>query len=308
MKNEHPPRAVVPDLTSAEGLAGYPPGELRAASGGPAWRDVELSVFKLASTAEAFDMPAVSEPFIAWIVSGEGETAEREVGAQWLHSRIKPGSLFITMSGVPYQFQWTRLSPEPIEVVLCLISVPLFERAVVETYGERSAEAHLRNASAVDDPGLLALLAPLRAELNVQPGSTLLVTGLAQAIAVYLARHYMDVGASLDQDAALPAYKLRTVTDWMEQHLDQPFNLGVLAARAGMSTFHFNRLFKRATGLPPSQYQIKLRMNAARRLLRETDHSVAAIANTVGYGNPSHFSQLFRKHAGMAPDNYRRQR
>lgn len=299
--------AAVPDLTSAEGLAAYPPGDLRQASAGPAWGDVQLSVFTLASTAEEFDMPAVSEPFIAWIVAGHGETAEREAGGQWLHSRIGPGALFITMSGVPYQFRWTRLSVEPIEVVLCLLSVPLFERAVAETHGERAGDAHLRNASAVQDPALIALLAPLRAELDAQAPSALLIAGLGQALAVQLARRYMDVGAA-PGEATLPAYKLRVVTSWMEHHLDQPFHLGALAAMAGISAFHFNRLFKRATGLPPSQYQIKLRIDAARRLLRETDTSVVDVANMVGYSNPSHFAQLFRKHAGMSPSDYRRQR
>lgn len=299
--------AAVPDLTSAERLAGYPPGELRAASVGPAWGDVQLSVFALTSTAEEFDMPAVREPFIAWIVRGSGDTAEREAGGQWLHRRIGPGALFVTMSGVPYQFRWTRLSPEPIEVVLCTLSVPLFDRAVAETYGERAGDAYLHNASAVHDPALTALLAPLRAELDVPAPSALLIAGLGQALAVHLARRYMDVGAAPDE-TALPAYKLRVVTGWMEQHLDQPFQLGALAAMAGISAFHFNRLFKRATGLPPSQYQIKLRIDAARRLLRETDTSVVQIANMVGYSNPSHFAQLFRKHAGLAPSDYRRQR
>jgi AraC family transcriptional regulator len=75
-----------------------------------------------------------------------------------------------------------------------------------------------------------------------------------------------------------------------------------------MSEFHFNRLFKRATGVPPSQYQIKLRMDAARRLLRETKKSVITIAIEVGYSNPSHFARLFRKENGLSPSDYRRQR
>jgi len=74
-----------------------------------------------------------------------------------------------------------------------------------------------------------------------------------------------------------------------------------------MSEFHFNRLFKRATGMPPSHFQIKLRLEAARRLLRETTKSVITVANEVGYSNPSHFAQLFRKETGLSPTDYRRQ-
>jgi AraC family transcriptional regulator len=60
--------------------------------------------------------------------------------------------------------------------------------------------------------------------------------------------------------------------------------------------------------MPPSQYQIKLRMETARRLLRETATSIVDIANEVGYSNPSHFAQQFRKETGSTPSEYRRQR
>ena len=61
------------------------------------------------------------------------------------------------------------------------------------------------------------------------------------------------------------------------------------------------RFFKRATGVTPSQYQIKLRIEAAWRLLRETKKNVIAIAIEVGYTNPSHFARLFRKEGGLLP-------
>ena len=94
----------------------------------------------------------------------------------------------------------------------------------------------------------------------------------------------------------------------MAEHMGEEFSLARLAEQAGMSEFHFNRLFKRATGVPPSQYLIKLRMDAARRLLRETKKSVITIVNEVGYANPSHFARLFRKETGLSPSDYRRRR
>ena len=75
-----------------------------------------------------------------------------------------------------------------------------------------------------------------------------------------------------------------------------------------MSKFYFNRLFKSATGVTPSRHHINLRMDAARQLLRETKRSVVDIALDVGYANPSHFAQLFRKETGLSPSDYRRQR
>jgi AraC family transcriptional regulator len=49
-------------------------------------------------------------------------------------------------------------------------------------------------------------------------------------------------------------------------------------------------------------------MNLARQLLRETNKNVMDVALDVGYTNPIHFSQLFRKETGLSPTDYRRQR
>jgi AraC family transcriptional regulator len=94
----------------------------------------------------------------------------------------------------------------------------------------------------------------------------------------------------------------------MSEHVAEEFSLDRLAAQAGLSKFHFQRLFKAATGVPPSHYHIDLRMNEARRLMRETKMSVIDVALEVGYANPSHFARLFRRETGLSPSDYRRQR
>jgi len=80
--------------------------------------------------------------------------------------------------------------------------------------------------------------------------------------------------------------------------------LAVEPERAGT----FQRLFKAATGVTPSHYQIDLRMSEARRLLRVTKMGVVDVALEVGYADPSHFARLFRRETGLSPSDYRRQR
>ena len=299
----------VPDTTSAEALDRYVVGKKIAASKGPAWRDVQLSVLALPPVADVFTMPAVTEPFIVWTTSGEAETQERENNGPWLTSRVKKGSMFLTAAGAPYDFRYRTLTSDPYEVVLVLLSVPLFNEALQEVFGANAAHARLRDVSGFEDPQLVPLLQQLREEATRPTASRLLVRGLAQAIAVHLARNYTAVtGAARGETSSLPGFKLRRVTDWIAEHMAEEFSLARLAEQAGMSEFHFNRLFRRATGVPPSQYQIKLRMDAARRLLRETKKNVITVANEVGYSNPSHFAQLFRKETGLSPTDYRRQR
>ena len=55
----------------------------------------------------------------------------------------------------------------------------------------------------------------------------------------------------------------------------------------------------------PARHHINLRMNVARRLLRETKQSVVDVALDVGYTNPNHFAKLFRRE-GLSPSDYRR--
>jgi AraC family transcriptional regulator len=116
------------------------------------------------------------------------------------------------------------------------------------------------------------------------------------------ARNYAEtVDESRRGTPSLPAYKLKRVTELMADHMAEDLSLDQLAARVGLSKFHFNRLFKRATRLSPSRYQIELRLNGARRLLRETKKSILNVALEVGYTNPSHFAKLFRRETGLTP-------
>ncbi len=299
----------VPDSTSAEAWDDYNVGKRILVSKGPAWRDVRISVFELPLEAAAFKMPAVTEPFIAWAASGNAEFEEREGNGPWVKSRVKKGTLFVTAAGAPYDMRWRSVSAEPFEAVLVIVSMQLFKEALEEVFGANAEYARLRDVSGFEDPRLTSLLQQLREEAASSTASRLFVRGIAQAIAVQLARNYAAVSNSAtDNTSGLPGFKLRRVTDWMAEHLTEDFNLARLAEQVGMSEFHFNRLFKRATGVPPSQYLIKLRIDAAKRLLRETSRSVITIANDVGYSNPSHFARVFRKDTGHSPKDYRKQK
>ncbi len=302
-------RMPVPHTTSAEALDRYAMGKRIVAGQGPAWQDLWFSVLALPPVSDIFTMPAVMEPFIAWTSSGEAEAQEREPGGPWVTSRLKRGSLFLTTGGAPYEFRFRTLTPEPFEVTLVVLSLPLFNEALADVFGRDAAQARLSDLSGFEDPTLTSMLQQLRAEAVRRLASRVFVRGIAQAIAVHLARNYAALSDNARGDSpSLPGFKLRRITAWMADHRTEEFSLARLAKQAGLSEFHFNRLFKRATGVPPSQYQIKLRMDAARRLLRETKKSVITIANEVGYSTPSHFAQLFRKETGLSPTNYRRER
>lgn len=155
-------------------------------------------------------MPAVTEPLIVWITSGEAEAEERENNGPWVSNRLKKGSLFLTAAGAPYDFRWRTLTPEPFEVVLVLLSLPLFNKALEDVFDASARHARLRDVSGFEDPDLIPLLQKLREEVTRSSASRLFVRGIAQAIAVHLARNYVALTEAARGDtASLPGFKLR---------------------------------------------------------------------------------------------------
>lgn len=299
----------IPETTSAEAFDRYVGGKILRTSRGEAWRELKVSIIAPDRDVDMVALPAVSEPFLAWTMSGAAEFDERENGGPWITHAIRKGSMFLTSGGAPYDCRWRAVGTEPFLTMAVFIALPLQQRALAEVHGSEAAHVRLRDLSAFTDETLDCYMEQVHAELLREQASPLLVQGLAQSIAVYLARNYAGrIIGPQSESPALPGFKVRQITEWMAANLAEEFSLDGLAARVKLSKFHFQRLFKKATGLSPSRYQLNLRMNTARRLLRETNRSVIVVALEVGYTNPSHFAQLFRRQTGQTPSDYRRRR
>jgi AraC family transcriptional regulator len=91
----------------------------------------------------------------------------------------------------------------------------------------------------------------------------------------------------------------------IDAHLGDDLDLATLAALAHTSPFHFSRLFRAVTGLPPHRYLRRARLERAEQLLTDGDATITTIANQVGFSSVSHFIAAFRRHTGLTPGRYR---
>jgi AraC family transcriptional regulator len=138
-------------------------------------------------------------------------------------------------------------------------------------------------------------------------GGRLAAESLANVLAVHLIRHILAPRRpARGRDGVLPRGRLRAVVEYIEGHLDVGPTREQMAAVARLSTYHFARQFKAATGLPPHQYVIMRRVERAKQLLqRDGDLSLAEVAARAGFADQSQLSRHFRRLVGVTQGRFR---
>jgi AraC-like DNA-binding protein len=92
---------------------------------------------------------------------------------------------------------------------------------------------------------------------------------------------------------------------YLREKLHEKLSVEDLAARLRLSASYFSTLFRKATGMPPIDYFIHLKMQKACQLLFMDNIKVKEVAEAIGYDDPYHFSRLFKKHMHMSPEQFR---
>jgi AraC family transcriptional regulator len=92
----------------------------------------------------------------------------------------------------------------------------------------------------------------------------------------------------------------------MRERLDETLSLETMAEIAALSPYHFNRVFRQITGVPPGEFLTALRLAAAKRLLLTTPLSVTDVCFEVGYSSVGSFTTRFTQSVGLPPLRLRR--
>ena len=97
---------------------------------------------------------------------------------------------------------------------------------------------------------------------------------------------------------------LRRARDHADRHYTEPIGLDELAAVAGLSKYHFLRLFRSAYGRTPAAYLSERRVERAQDLLRATNLTVTEVCHAVGFSSLGSFSSRFRQIVGETPSEF----
>lgn len=89
--------------------------------------------------------------------------------------------------------------------------------------------------------------------------------------------------------------------DWIKKHFDQPLSIGELASRAGMSPSSFHQHFRTLTAISPLQFQKRIRLNEARRLMLVENMDAGNASFRVGYESPTQFNREYKRMFGNPP-------
>ena len=296
--------------------------------------DLVANKFEATTGARAYDQIAWSAPPISKLVAvgGEGVHAIRHLGSSTkgtLQTRSRgdwrPDSLLLARRSCGMfearaggEFRSSTLARD-----LCCylphgtdadLEFPSLSQALILHFPPGFLNAHMDRS--VDDalepllgfrnPALASIMGIVEQEL-ASPGfgNDLMLDGLYRCIASVLARGPERRECAQPDRILISPVRLRRVLDYVDANLAEKITLKQLADVAGISMFHFTRIFKKTMNETPYQYVRTRRLLQAQLLIDGSKHSLVEISLLCGFANQAHFTAAFVKETGMSPGKFR---
>jgi AraC-like DNA-binding protein len=172
---------------------------------------------------------------------------------------------------------------------------------LVEAIGDRTEVWRIGAAPPLPELMVLGELAQAAAEGRCD-------VGLDEVGQAFTSRFVEVVSGRPQKSAPTTARDRRRAVEtalWIDAHSHRQIDLEHAAKQAGISPFHFLRLFASVLGVTPHQYLVRSRLRHAARLLADADISVTNVAYDVGFGDLSNFVRTFHRAAGVSPRRFR---
>jgi AraC family transcriptional regulator len=263
-----------------------------------AWNGVIVEHYLLAP----FDFPErFSDAHHVSLHLSQPTTLEWFVGGRVHSQRMTRGCVNIMPQGI-----CPRVRCQDETEFLLLALDPLLIERVAKVLGAAIPVALIRHLG-IRDAQVEHISLALRAALGTRcAAGRLYGDALAVALVAHLLGHYAaHAPGTRSPRVGLPAYKLRRVIEYINDHLTSDLTLAETASVAEMNAYSFSRAFRQSTGISPHRYVMHSRIEKAKRLLMDERLPLVEVGMEVGFRNQSHFTTLFRKLTGVTPKVYR---
>lgn len=237
---------------------------------------------------------------IAWQTRAQialrcGSISSRTYMSPWDFSILRPGHESV--------WQWNTA----FQAVVLYLNERRLAQIASDVFDRNIESMHIRESFQVQDPIIRGVVAALAAELRDDPvGSALYSEALVTQLCVHLLRHYVDTRVREPRcPGGLSAAQARQVADYIESNLGADLSLESLSRIAGMSQFHFARLFKVRFGLPPHAYVQQRRVERARDLILHSDMAMKEVVFAAGFYDQSHMTKSFKRTFKSTPTQLR---
>ncbi|MCE5243157.1 MAG: AraC family transcriptional regulator [Desulfobacteraceae bacterium] len=177
----------------------------------------------------------------------------------------------------------------------------ILRRATCEISG-RTQNVPYFPAGVLHDRTLGAAIHSLHVRLEADGSSSLEMESEFLCMLAELIARYSDAPPPLERIGS-ERRAVRRVREYIAENLSENIPLGELASIAGLSPYHFLRVFGREVGLPPHAYLTQERIRRAKHLLAQ-GQSPAATALETGFSDQSHLTRHFKRITGLTPAQY----
>lgn len=303
-------RRRIPKHVSARQYKDYVPGKVLLDSQPHNWQGLLLNAFELPAFLPGGPAPAISDYTFGFVYEGNkhGEFSINQ--GRWEKQDLQKGSIVLVPPDHAINWRWLPESENagPLFITCAYLSSALIKRAAAEALNVEPECIEMPKNIGTLDPFMEQLFLAVKNELQAgNPCGPLYAQTAAQMLALHLLSRHCSINYKMPAfKRGIPSRQLRCVLNYIHAHLNEELSLESMALIAGLSPYHFLRVFKQSIGRTPLQYIIGCRMEKAKQMLAGTKLSVTEIALEVGYESLNHFIGLFRRHTGTTPAVYRK--
>lgn len=211
--------------------------------------------------------------------------------------------IVLTPAGVETGWRWHAKS----KVIVITLEPDKFERFAQSELGVLLTDKQLQDVPQFIDEDITQASVMLMDALHSGIGSAVMFESFARIFLTKLIQKYgLEHTEELEFSRSFTAKHYKRVLDYIATHFSQNISLEDMAKQAGISPYHFSRLFKRTVGESPHQFVMAYRVEQARKMLQDITRPMIDIAHACGFADQAHFSRVFKQLQGETPNQWRK--